>query len=158
MRPLLFALSLSIASTVLAGGAGVDYPAGYRDWTHVKSLILESGHPLYDAFGGLHHIYANDKAMEGYRTGRFPDGSVIVFDLLEAKTGGNAIAEGPRKILGVMQRDSGKFAQTGGWGFEGFPQGDPNQRAVGDQAKAACYACHAEQAGKTELVFSVWRD
>lgn len=150
------ALSLSIAA--LAGGAGVDYPHGYRNWTHVKSLILEAGHPLYEAFGGLHHIYANDRAMKGYRSGKFPDGAVIVFDLLEVERGGNAIAEGPRKIVGVMQRDARRFKDTGGWGFEGFVKGDPKQRAVGDQAKTACYACHAEQAAKTGYVFSSWRE
>ena len=34
-------------------------------------------------FGGIHHIYANDKAIEGYRNELFPDGAVIIFDLLE---------------------------------------------------------------------------
>lgn len=158
MRSPLVALSLTVASAALAESATVDYPEGYRHWSHVKSLILEPGHPLYDAFGGLHHIYANDKAIEGYRAGGFPDGAVIVFDLLEVQKGDNAIAEGPRKILGVMQRDAQKFAETGGWGFEGFAEGDPDQRAVGDQAKGACYGCHAEQAADTALVFSVWRD
>lgn len=138
--------------------SGVGYPAGYRDWTHVKSLILESGHPLYESFGGIHHIYANAKAMRGYRDGRFADGSVIVFDLLEVKKEGNAIAEGPRKVLGVMQKDARRYKTTGGWGFEGFAGGDKSRRVVGDQAASACYGCHAEQAGKTGYVFSAWRE
>ena len=86
-----------------ADPAPVPYPTGYRNWTHVKSLQIQSGHPLYDAFGGIHHLYANAKAMEGYRKGRFPDGAVIVFDLLEAKSADNAIQEGARKVVGVMQ-------------------------------------------------------
>jgi hypothetical protein len=151
MKALLFALGLSFvaAPQVQAGGDGVDYPTGYRHWTYVKSLILEPGHALYASFGGLHHIYANRRAMQGYKTGTFPDGAVIVFDLLEVRPGGNAIAEGPRKIVGVMQRDARRFRDTGGWGFEGFAKGDPKQRAVGDQAKSACFGCHQEQAGKT---------
>lgn len=158
MKSLLLALSLTTATAAFAGSASVDYPHGYRNWSHVKSLILEPGHALYEAFGGLHHIYANDRAMKGYRSGKFPDGSVIVFDLLEVDKGGNAVAEGPRKIVGVMQRDARRFKDTGGWGFEGFPKGDPKQRAVGDQAKGACFACHAEQAAKTGYVFSAWRE
>ncbi len=35
--------------------------------------------------GGIHHIYANEKALDGYETSKFPDGSVIVYDLLETK-------------------------------------------------------------------------
>ena len=162
MKSLPLTVSLAVAFTAAvsayASDASVDYPNGYRNWTHVKSLLLEPGHPLYEAFGGLHHIYANDRAMKGYRTGRFGDGAVIVFDLLEVGKSGNAIAEGPRKIVGVMQRDARRFKETGGWGFEGFPKGDPKQRAVGKQAKAACFACHAEQAAQTGFVFSAWRE
>lgn len=158
MKSLWIAVTLAAASPAYAGGAAVDYPTGYREWTHVKSLILEPGHPLYGAFGGLHHIYANDHAVRGYRTGEFPDGAVIVFDLLEVDRADSAIAEGPRKILGVMQRDARRFRDTGGWGFEGFVKGDPDQRAVGEQAREACYGCHAEQAAQTGLVFSAWRE
>jgi hypothetical protein len=52
--------------------------------------------------------------LEGYRAGRFAEGSVIVFDLLAAQEGGNAIVEGPRKVVGVMHKDSTRFASTGG--------------------------------------------
>ncbi len=148
-------------AAVLAGpsvAAEVDYPTGYRAWTHVKSMVLEPGHPLYESFGGLHHIYANAKAMRGYRGGSFPDGSVIVFDLLDVERGGNALSEGARKVVGVMQRDRRRFKDTGGWGFEGFARGDPKQRVVGDQAPSACFACHAEQAATSQYVFSTWRE
>jgi len=65
-------------------GTSVAYPEGYRAWKHVKSMLIQEGHPLYGPFGGLHHIYANDLALKGYASGKFPDGSVIVFDLMEA--------------------------------------------------------------------------
>jgi hypothetical protein len=135
----------------------VPYPAGYRSWTHVKSMAILPGHPLHEGFGGLHHIYANAKAMAGYRSGTFRNGSVIVFDLLEADTGGNALAGGSRKIVGVMHRDAKKYPATGGWGFEGFAAGDPAQRAVGANAITACFDCHAPQK-QTGYVFSTWRE
>lgn len=31
---------------------GLPYPEGYRFWTHVKSMELKPGHPLYESFGG----------------------------------------------------------------------------------------------------------
>ena len=34
----------------------VAYPDGYRDWPHVKSMMIDSGHPLLDTFGRLHHL------------------------------------------------------------------------------------------------------
>jgi hypothetical protein len=50
----------------------VPYPMGYRMWTHVRTVLIGPQSPAFESFGGLHHIYANDKAMEGYRAGRFP--------------------------------------------------------------------------------------
>ncbi len=139
-----------------AGNKPVSYPDGYRQWQHVKSMIIQQGHPLHGAFGGIHHLYANAKAMAGYRSGRFADGSVIVFDLLEATTADNAITEGKRKVLGVMQKDSRAFAATGGWGFEGFAGDSRTERAVGANAQTACYGCHTAQKNR-DFVFSQYR-
>ncbi len=80
----LLALFVSGAAFVAPGksGAVVDYPEGYRAWPHVKSMVLQQGHPLFDTFGGLHHIYANAKALEAMKAGKpYPEGAVLVFDL-----------------------------------------------------------------------------
>lgn len=135
--------------------AEVSYPEGYRNWTHVKSLILEKGHPLFEAFGGIHHIYANKVALEGYKSNRkFIDGSVIIFDLFEANYADNAISEGARKVVGVMVKDSKRFKETGGWGFEAF-KGDTKERVVKDMY-ADCFACHLSQKDN-DYVFSEYR-
>jgi hypothetical protein len=143
--------------TALAADPTVPYPSGYRDWHHVKSMVINEGHPLFEAFGGIHHLYANDKAIKGYRGSKFPDGSVIVFDLLEAPSDGNAVTEGARKVLGVMHKDSKKFKATGGWGFEGFGGGDRAKRVVGNNAATACFACHQPQKAQ-DYIFSRRRD
>ena len=153
-------LSLLLAALALALAADpgpVPYPKGYRDWTHVKSMVIQPGHGLYDAFGGIHHLYANKAALQGYAKGRFPDGAVIVFDLLEAKTADHAIQEGARKVVGVMHKDSKRYAATGGWGFEGFKGGNPAERAVpaADAAKA-CFECHQARR-ENDYVFSATR-
>lgn len=69
------------------GEVKIPYPKGYRNWHHIKSmLIYDSKHPLFNPFGGIHHIYVNKKGLEGYKKGGlFPDGAIIVFDLLETK-------------------------------------------------------------------------
>jgi hypothetical protein len=153
----LAALCVVSTTTALAAEPQVPYPDGYRDWHHVKSMVIEEGHPLHSAFGGIHHIYANDKALEGYRKGNFPDGAVIIFDLLEAISADNAITEGQRKVVGVMHKDAKRFAATGGWGFEGFGGGDRNNRVVGKDAVSACFACHQPQKNQ-DYTFSQRRD
>jgi hypothetical protein len=148
-------LNLFLAGTTWSEEAKVKYPEAYRDWTHVKSMVIQQGHPLYDSFGGIHHIYANDKALKAMTEGdTYPDGSVLIFDLLEAKSENNAIVEGNRKVLGVMEKDSKKFKETGGWGFEGF-KGDTQERVVKD-AKNECFSCHVPQK-QSDYVYSTYR-
>ncbi|MDP1690599.1 MAG: cytochrome P460 family protein [Burkholderiaceae bacterium] len=156
----LAAAAWSAAATVTTAFAAdppsVPYPEGYRGWTHVKSMTINPGHALYDAFGGIHHLYANPKALQGYRAGKFADGSVIAFDLLEAKAADNTVQEGARKVLGVMRKDARRYKDTGGWGFEGFKGDSKTDRAVGKNAASACFQCHAPQKSQ-DFVFSTFR-
>ena len=150
------AIAASAAALAAAPAAEVPYPTNYRDWTHVKSMVIQPGHALHASFGGIHHLYGNEKAMQGYRTGAFPDGAVIVFDLLEAVDADHAVTEGRRKVVGVMHRDAKKYAATGGWGFEGFAGDSQTQRAVGANAAQACFGCHTARK-EQGYVFSSYR-
>lgn len=137
--------------------AVVPYPEGYRAWRHVKSMIVEPGHPLAGLVEGTHHLYANEKAMRGYRRRPFPEGSVIVFDLLETLRGEQAVTEGARKAVIVMRKDTRRYAATtDGWGYEVFARGDASQPQVGDQAASMCHGCHASQRER-DYVFSEYR-
>ena len=48
-----------------------------------------------------------------------------------------------RIFIGVMQRDSKEFIDTGGWGFEEF-KGDTKERVFGEP-KSSCFPCHEAQ-------------
>ncbi|MCS6947831.1 MAG: cytochrome P460 family protein, partial [Steroidobacteraceae bacterium] len=122
-----------------------------------KSMIIEPGHPLAGLVQGLHHIYANKAAMQGYRRRPFPEGSVIVFDLLEPVAADKAITEGARKAVIVMEKNRRKFAATGGWGYEVFAGNSRTERQVGAKATEACFGCHAAQRER-DYVFSDWRN
>lgn len=152
--PLLLLVGSALAADATAP---VPYPSGYRNWSHLKSMVIEPGHALYSSFGGIHHLYANAKALAGYRNGRFADGAVIVFDLLEATSADHAIVEGKRKVVGVMRKDARRYASTGGWGFEGFAGDSRSERLVGDKAATACFACHVSQQARG-YVFSSYRE
>jgi hypothetical protein len=158
MKYLVCALTLSLLGlgSVSAAAAEVSYPSGYRDWHHVKSMVIQPGHPLENPFGGIHHVYANKKAVQGLKTGNYPDGAVIVFDLLDYNEGGHALQEGERKLIGVMQRDAKRFKNTGGWGFEGFAGNSKTERLTKDGGKS-CFECHQPEA-KSQYVFSKLRD
>jgi hypothetical protein len=149
-------VAVGIVAGALAAGPGpVLYPDGYRSWHHVKSMVIETGHPLADPFAGIHHVYANPAALQGLRSGKYPDGAVIAFDLLEAPAKESAVTEGPRKLLGVMERRAKEAAATGGWAFEAFKGDSRTERLVTDGGQS-CFACHAAQKA-SGYVYSVLR-
>ena len=133
----------------------VDYPSGYRSWQHVKTMIIQPGHALEDPFGGIHHIYANAKAMSGLSDNQYADGAVFVFDLLDYDNSNDVIVETKRKRLDVMQYDTQRFAETGGWGFDTFV-GDSKTRRLEQDVVTACFNCHVS-VKETSYVFSQYR-
>jgi hypothetical protein len=131
----------------------IAYPEGYRDWTHVKTYIVGPKSLAFKFIGGFNHVYANERAMQGYRAGHFSNGSVIVSDVIEAKEDSVDIREGKRHHLDVMVRDSIKYADSGGWGFEQFSE-DSKMRLLTPEIRTVCANCHAKKKG---LVFSSYR-
>ncbi len=159
MRHIYLSLIALIAATFasFAGSedAVVDTAPDYRAWQHVKSMIIQPGHPLEDRFGGIHHVYANAKAMVGLANGEYAAGAVFVFDLLDYEISDMTIVETAHKRLDVMRYDPAKYALTGGWEYATYLPDNPTRRIEQDVV-AACYSCHigAKAAG---YVFSHYR-
>ena len=151
------ALLLNI-QLVIADDGKVAYPEGFRKWTHVKSQIINETHPRYKSIGGIHHIYANEKAMVGYKTKIFPEGSIIVFDLLESNIKDGVMNEGKRRWIGVMEKESNKYISTGGWGYENFSGNSKTDRKVLVNGNITnCFSCHQPKVA-SDYVFSSLRD
>jgi Cytochrome P460 len=137
--------------------AAVPFPEGFREWVHIKSgMIDDPAHPAFARFGGLHHIYANPAAMQGFRDGRFPDGAVLVYDLHAlAKLPDGSTDQAERRHVDVMVKDIGRFASTGGWGYEEFTA-ETRTPTLSPTARAGCAACHATRKS-SDGVFSDYR-
>jgi Cytochrome P460 len=147
---------ISLVGTAIAENQSVPYPEGYRNWMHTKSMLIQPGHALADPFQGIHHIYANNKAVKGLKSGNYEDGAVIVFDLLNYSEKDKTIQEGDRKLVGIMHKDTSKYAKTGDWGFEGFAGNSKTERLVKDGGKG-CFDCHVSEKAK-DYVFSELRE
>jgi Cytochrome P460 len=132
----------------------VPYPAGYREWTHVKSMVVLPSSAAFPTGGGMHHVYANAAAMAGFSTGRFPDGAILVFDLLRASENSGVIAAAERERLDVMVKDSKRYAATGGWGFERFLSNDTTP-SLTEEHRKLCVECH-DQRSEHDRVFSTF--
>jgi hypothetical protein len=132
----------------------IPFPDGYRQWTHVKSTVVEPESAAFATNGGLHHFYANELAMKGYRDGTFADGSILIDDLLELdRNASGASTEGRRRRVAVMVKDGRRFPDTSGWGFEVF-KADSREGTLSSAARAACHTCHVKA---ESAVFSRYR-
>jgi len=135
-----------------ADSSDVPYPDAYRHGTFLHSSLVASNFGPFKenpcekpCTAGIFHFYANEKAMKGLRTGSYPDGAVITEELLEVI--GETGREGARHMVGVMVRNSRRYAATGGWGYGTYDSGG-RQNKLDAQAQDACYQCHLRRKDK----------
>lgn len=133
----------------------VGYPEGYRDWTHIKTYVVKPKNPAFSIIGGFNHVYANDKAMIGYKTGNFPNGSIIVSDVIHAIDDSLLTLEGARVHIDVMVKDTIHFQDPGGWRFETFDKESKSIRMLTPISRLECNKCHRKN--NTDMVFSDYR-
>ena len=143
----------------------VSFPEGYRKWTFLHATVFGPKNGIFGnrpcekpCTGGIMYFYANEKAMEGLRTGTFADGAVIADELLEThgSEDGNTAKEGPRRGVGVMVKDRQRYAKTGGWGFASF-DGDSRTDTLSAEGKNTCFQCHVPRKDR-DYVFTVYRE
>jgi hypothetical protein len=157
--------TLLVAQTVAPTSPAPDvpYPDGYRRWMHITSVVNpakkdEAGTPSDAAktstpHGLIHHLYANELALEGYRTGHFPEGAVLIADWFALEEARSGLVQGTRQSVDVMIRDV-RYSATGGWGFEKFDQDSHTKRKVSSNAVKSCFECHQHAGAEREFVFS----
>lgn len=132
---------LSLSAVHAADSA--PFPDGFRRWVHVGTgVILPDTDPQLKSEEGMHHVFANAKAVEGYASGDFADGSMIVYELREAQQKNGVVFEGDRRRVDVMIKDSKLYPSTGGWRFERFMGDQQTENAVPD-AGTSCFQCHS---------------
>jgi hypothetical protein len=152
-RKFLFPLAAVVVffalGTVFAAPAGdeLTIPAGFQHWYLVNSMIITKDSPMFDAVGGLHHIFVNSIGMARLKMGGstlYPDGTIFTDDVREFSLADGSYSQGSRKAITVMLKDAKKYESTGGWGFQVWAGGDPKKPLVTDAVKM-CFTCHIPQ-------------
>ncbi len=152
-----FAGAVLISATFLSAQSpdpAVPYPSEYRTWVMVKSYVVTPESKTFKDRGGFHHYYANDKALVGYRTGEFPEGSMIVDEGVGAKDVDGVTIETDLRNISLMHKDA-RYTATGGWGYEVF-EGGNTVGTAGAKTQGVCYGCHPG-AKDRDYVFSTSR-
>ena len=146
-----------IGAAVFVGRDTLLYPSTYREWVFVGCSLgkgSRSSHPS----GLYHNAYIDPAAYREYsRSGRFPDGTVMVLEAFSAGPKGEPDLEGTYEkdpaALQVSVKDSSRFDE--GWGFYDFTEGVGKLLAQAEPLpqSAGCVACHRDKAA-TDHVFS----
>ena len=123
-----------------------EIPEGYRDWK-VVSVAHEAG-DLND----IRAILGNDIAIKAYREGKtqFPEGAIvgrIAWSYVPSEENNKTFGKEQSFVAGAptpfylqfMEKDSKKYAKTGGWGYSSF---DNNGKPTGTASMQSCYPCH----------------
>lgn len=128
---------------------GVSLPEGYRDWPLVAPA--QEAAPLDE----LRVVVANPTALKAYRenTRPFPDGSVLVklaWKHEQSPDFAPASVPGAATTVQVMVKDSKRYADSGGWGYGRFINGQPADEAQ----HQTCFDCHSSRVKDRDYVFT----
>lgn len=132
-------------------------PHGYRDWKFV-SAAHEAGE-----LNDIRVVIGNDKAIDAYRAGKpFPEGAIIgrvAWKMVPSeennKTFGQAQSfvpgDAPDWYLQFMEKDTKKYAATGGWGYSNF--GKELKPTTDEKTMYSCFVCHQAVADR-DFIFT----
>jgi len=144
--------------TIVDESGNISLPGDFRrDWAFIGtwSIAKEDVETSSAASGhgaaGLHNVYTQRATIDHFReTGRFPDGAVIIKELLKADTASmtTGTASRGKDVEGwfVMVKDTqGRFRSNplwgDGWGWSLFGADQPDS-TVTTNYKTECIGCH----------------
>jgi len=127
-------------------------PKNFKSWTKSERKVINDKNSL---FYGIHYIYADAKAMQGYKAGNhFPEGSTIVVDYFNFKANAPSTEDGGRNMTVMMRKDK-QAKETAGWVFAGF---GADGKATGLDPATTCISCHKKDASERDHVISTIKD
>jgi hypothetical protein len=135
---------------VYAANGDMQPLTNYREWVYLSTGIdmsyspkaTASDHPMFD------NVFVNPEAWRSLQaTGTWPDKTVLVLEVREARDKGSINQRGHFQSEGVMGmevhvKDEARF--PGKWAFFDFDAPDKNGTLIPE--KASCYSCHAQHA------------
>ena len=136
-------------------------PVNYREWIFVGTPLTPND--MNDgkaAFPEFHNVYIDPKSWAAYKkTGEFPDGTVVVKELVsvgtKAASSGKGYFQGEFLGLEASVKSADKHAkEPGHWGYYSFTQeGKEPKSTASVMATQSCNTCHQTTA-KQDYVFT----
>ena len=175
IRTILALTSMMALVALLAGGAenvvkhpkptfdadgNLNRPEGYRQWVYVGTPLTPNDlNPPEAPFPEFHNVYIHPADFDHWqRTGTFPEGTVIIKELVtvgsKKAVSGNGYFMGEFVGLEATIKDSKRFSdEPGGWAYFSFGHSYPLADTATAFATASCNSCHAATAAD-DFVFT----
>ncbi len=128
----------------------ITLPKNFRTWASLGTWVVASDKGA-DSTATMHNVYTQPETIEAYRNqGKFPDGAVIVKELLKTETGKMTTGQvsWAHEVTGwfVMIKDTegryeGNTLWGDGWGWALFNV-DNQTKPVTKNYKIECIPCH----------------
>ena len=132
----------------------------YREWVYVGTPMTPNDlNPPEANFPEFHNVYIHPSDFDHWkRTGRFPDGTVLVKELVTVgatqATSGKGYFMGEYIGLETTIKDSVRFAdEPGNWAYFSFGHSYPLADSAAPFPAAACNSCHLASAAD-DFVFT----
>ena len=136
-------------------------PVGYRKWVYIGTPVTPNDMNDGEAsFPEFHEVYMDPESFAHYeKTGKFRDGTVLIKELSSVGSkeapSGKGYFQGEFTGLETAIKDSKRFKdEPGNWAYFSFGHKYPLKAEAAKRAVASCNQCHADNAGKTDGVFS----
>jgi cytochrome P460 len=157
-------MAVALAGPVEAGRGAATYsgkgelqmPKNYRQWVFVGAPVtpndMNNGKAAFPEF---HHVYIDPASFAAWKkTGKFPNGTVLVKELAgvgaKSSASGNGYFAGEFIGVAAAVKDAKRFAkEPGNWGYFSF-MGDDGKALASAKAQptAACNVCHQQNAAE----------
>ena len=148
----------STYDTIVDGKGNITLPRNFRSqwtflgtWSIAEEDVEQSSEASGHGAAGLHNVYTQQGVAEHFTAhGEFPDGAVLIKELLKAETASMTTGTVSRgsQVEGwfVMVKDThGRFEASplwgDGWGWSLFNANDPGT-SVTRNYKTECIGCH----------------
>lgn len=135
-------------------------PEGYREWIYVGTPLTPNDlNPPEAPFPEFHNVYIHPSDYHHWeKTGTFPDGTVIVKELVsvgsKTATSGKGYFMGDFVGLEALVKDSKRFkGEPGNWAFFSFGHKYPLSDSTEKLPVATCSTCHQAN-GADDFVFT----
>jgi Cytochrome P460 len=150
LRPVWVVKAAPAAGPAYAANGDMLPPTNYREWVYLSTGIdmsyspkaMAMDHSMFD------NVFVNPEAYRSFvATGTWPDKTVLVLEVREARDKGSINHSGHFQGEGIMGmevhvKDEARF--PGKWAFFDFDS--PTKSGTLIPEKAPCYTCHAQHA------------